>query len=93
MSAARLEAGEGWGAAQADTVPPADGAPVSVVGHVGADALAAALGAVAEASVALDLAHSMPVLLGFLSLNPLAFGLGLGLAKAARGSSGVDNAR
>ncbi len=85
---ARLEPGEGRGAAQADAVPPADGAPVRVVGHGGADALAAALDAVAEAPMAFDLAYSMPILLWSIRFRLFALQLQLGLAGVARSAAG-----
>ena len=64
VGGAALEAGEGRDAKLGQAVAPADGAPVSVVRPRGADALAAALDAAAEAAVLLHSALAVPVLFG-----------------------------
>jgi hypothetical protein len=60
--AAGLEADQVRRTVLGDALLPADGAPVRVVGHRGADTLSAALDAAPKASVLLDAAHAMPVL-------------------------------
>ena len=64
VGGAALEAGEGRDAKLGQAVAPADGAPVSVVRPRGADALAAALDAAAEAAVLFHSALAVPVLFG-----------------------------
>ena len=61
VRAAGLESDEGWSAEIPDAVAPADGAPVSVVGHRGADALSAALDAASKTAMILHATNPMPV--------------------------------